>query len=324
MENISSISTCQTSVRPQQKKSVIDSAKDKVDNMDNSEKITAGLTLLGTLAVAGILIAKGKSKKAGNVLQENGQKTVKTVEELAGEKAQKAIQEIADGGNYQKIKKEATKNLTHDGKKIVKGNIKKARAEKLAVENAEKAISKENNKAIQNASNTITNLGQGIKKQDNKTIEKQINEASSLANKAKEAAIEQAEYAAKNPTHKNIKKTKYMQNQAQETINKAKALEEKGRKAIIENNEKAAIKAKNIEALKSSANYEAGLEKMEENAQKTTQNAVKRQANKLKSKPAYQRALKSLQGKDQAALEKIANSSSDKWEKLAAQDLLVK
>lgn len=139
--------------------SPIQAAKEKFDNMDNGEKIVAGLTGLGVLALATLAIAKGRHKavevpkpkikpdvaqQGANVI-DNVTNSVRPTISVSHtprlekrtddfsqgiERAQQAAKEYSQGGNYGKIKKEATRNLSHDGKKVTKELLSEAHSKK--------------------------------------------------------------------------------------------------------------------------------------------------------------------------------------------------
>ena len=86
---LSNIASHQVNFRAQAqvKTSPIEAVKNKVENMEDGEKITVGLTGLGILALGGLMIAKklrqGKGDQAVEVAQELGKKGAEVVQNIA-------------------------------------------------------------------------------------------------------------------------------------------------------------------------------------------------------------------------------------------------
>lgn len=311
--------------------SPIETKKPENKQKDHSEEIVVGLSALAALALAGFAIAR-KPHKAGDMLQNVGHtpKSQKIQEAVAegSKRAQNAIEEYTQGGNYQKIRREATKNLSHDGKKVAKKALEKAHSGKVANEIAQQHANSAKVMNTINANKAIGKANQGIHSAVSQAeIEARAISAKSAAAMAQRSADSVKEIAQEMPTHKNIKRAAYAQNQANRAQVQAQQVNDNALAELMAQGREKAAKARNIEALKASPNYQAGVEKQAQNAQKTIQSKVSRKLNQITQKPEYKRTLQDFQRKryDGNKLIKIMeNPNSSDVERFAAQELLEK
>ena len=324
---------------------------DKIKNMDDKEKLTAALAGLGALGLGALLYAKGKGHKANEVVGEvveevtkpKAQEAVTGIVKVAHEtKAEKAVQAITEGtqrgekavadyvagGNYRQIKKEATRNLSKEGKKVAREALSKAHSDKVAAEIAASHNNSANVVESINANKVIENAKQGLRSAvNNEEIEARVSVANNAARSARQAATEASDFAKANPTHHNIKVAKIAENNAIEAELNAKALEEKALGEMMGRGREEAAKARRIAELKATPGYEAGLEKQQANSAKAAQTKVKRQLKNITNKPEYKRTLQEFQRKrysGEKLMKIMDNPNSSDFEYLAAQELLEK
>lgn len=286
--------------------SPIDKIKQKIDEVpDGAKKIAAGLGALSAIAIATIAIVKHKN--AGKVVNEVKEeafdaateafdvatkiipKTSKDIPHKAAETiAQEAVDKVADGANYQKIRREATRNLTHNEKAVVKeklsefnASLNKARQERL-IERGKNA------KVAKGAPAIAEQANQGMKSA--RTVE-EINARVSAAQQAADSAKAKASELAQNTSTKgDVRRATYAQHKYEQAQRNANIVKENGEKRAQELIDQAEKKAENIAKMQATKGYEAGLEKQAVNAQNTTANAIKRdykqQLNKYMKKHA--------------------------------------
>ncbi len=283
--------------------SPIDKIKQKIDEVpDGAKKIAAGLGALSAIAIATIAIVKHKNAgKAVNEVKEEvaeaaskvvdkTSKTVvrKTVQKAPETIAQEAVDKVADGANYQKIRREATRNLTHNEKAIVKeklsefnANLNKARQEKL-IERGKNA------KVAKGAPAIAEQANQGMKSA--RTVEEINARVSAAQQAANSAKVKASELAQNTSTKGDVRRATYAQHKYEQAQRNANIVEENAQKRAQELIDQAEKKAENIAKMQATKGYEAGLEKQAVNAQNTTANAIKRdykqQLNKYMKKHA--------------------------------------
>ncbi len=299
---ISNIASRQVNFKSQTqtKTSPIEVVKNKIETMDDNEKITIGLSALGILALAGVAIAK-RPHKAKQVVDElTNEKTVQQFVESANEAIQdtkpkfvsktdlghlskqvkdnlsveqgveraiNAAREYVHGGNYGEIRSEATRNLTHKGKEVVKRTLKKTHGAQVAKDEAIKYSLSSSAVEATRSAKVAKNIRQGLKNAKNvDEIAKRMDIADDVAELAQQNAIEAKKLAGQIGTRKAKQAVTRAQNgalNAQKEANKtkSKAIEKAG-----ELGRQQAIKEQNIEKLIKSPNYEDGLIKQMYNA----------------------------------------------------------
>lgn len=324
-------------------KNVVDVNK----NGSIKEEVTIGLSTLAAIALGGILMAKGKGAKAAEVISQTSQKpalqvaetaadtvstaTSKAAQEAASTVSAKAVHEVANeatqqyvqGGNYTQIKKAATCNRSKAEKDIIKDQIAQARTQRLANEKAQRKISTSATLEAKRAQGIINQSSQGMKNATSQIeVQARVANAKEAAQVSQNVAQIKQDIAVTNPTSKNQKAARYFNNQAQQQAVKAGEIEARGAKVQANLAQQATVKAKNIEAMQASPNYETGAQKQVQNAKKTTQNAIKRKASKMSSKPAYQRTLAKYDKAPKEVVQKALNKSTNEAEKAALTDIL--
>ena len=312
MENISSLSA-KVQVQP----AVTEKTEKKETNapkqVENGEaKMALALSGLAAAGLAALAIKKGKAKDAGKIIKNT-----------ADDMAKAAADQIKKGATANAVKKEATKNLSHEGKKVVKEAISSALDSKLAQEAVARQNIVKNTTVAKKATSAVKGLKQGTKKATEEVLQGKIQTAKTVAAEAAESAKKLKDVALANPTHKNKKLAQYAHNQAATAKAPALKVEEKSAKLIEQAREKAVKKAEALAKAQASPNYAAGQVKMKQNSAKAAVNSAKRKAARDVAKPGYQRALAKFQGYSPEKLQGIVSSSkSSPVEKLVAGDLL--
>lgn len=311
MQQVSINSSPKVQANKPSEQTKIEKMKEKWEQIpDGDKKLAAGLSALAAVAIAGVAIMKGKNANKVITQITNDNKAAQTagaaIEELAGKTnealqtagkktqqeisdiAQKAKEEVVNGGDYKKIRKNSLRNLSHKNKKTVQEQIHQGVSEKknLQKKRVDSNISK--TKEVDNLTKETKKAGQGIKSATGaEELEARKQAATDAAKQAKQTAQELRENAT---TRKEVKFAKQAETKADEARLQAKRVESSADAKLDELKQKAQEKAKNVETLKSSPNYEAGLEKQEINAQKTDKNAInrayKRQYDKVSKKYA--------------------------------------
>lgn len=242
--------------------------------------------------------------------------------QTAEEIAEDAVEKVKNGENYSQTRENATKNLSHDDKKVVKQELSNVRKEQLKAEKAAIEQQKNTTQNVETKSATAKNAIQGMKNADTDTTIAMAVNADDSAKEAAKATAELKEIAKQNPTHKNKLIAQRAHNQAEQArLNGEKALQQ-GEQRLQTIESEAAKKAANIEAQKASPNYEAGQAKMAANAEKTSANAAKRAIENTTSKPGYKRAYAKMQNYSKGKLEYVISNSKNNSEIAAAKDLL--
>lgn len=320
----------------QSQTSPIDVVKNKIESLDDKEKITVGLSALGILALAGIAIAK-RPHKAKQVVEElTSEKPVQQVTQAVSEVVQDvkpkfipktdlghlskqeqinqsvqqgveraidATKEYVQGGNYSKIRSEATKNLSHEGKEVVKRTLEKAHSAQVAQNEAVKHVLSANAvEATQNAK-VAKNVRQGLKNAANiDDIAKKIDIANNAAEAAQQSALEAKELAGQIGTKKAKNAATRAQNGALNAQKEAAKTEFKAIEKAGELGRQQAIKEQNIEKLTQSPNYEDGLIKQMYNADNQAKTRLK---NLIKKKTQHGKMT------EKQALEVIAGNTKE-------------
>lgn len=308
--------------------SPIDKIKQKIDEVpDGAKKIAAGLGALSAIAIATIAIVKHKNAgKAVNEVKEEAfdvatkiiPKTSKDIPHKASETiAQEAVDKVANGANYQKIRREATRNLTHNEKAVVKeklsefnASLNKARQERL-IERGKNA------KVAKGAPAIAEQANQGMKSA--RTVE-EINARVSAAQQAADSAKAKASELAQNTSTKgDVRRATYAQHKYEQAQRNANIVKENGEKRAQELIDQAEKKAENIAKMQATKGYEAGLEKQAVNAQNTMANAIKRDYNQQLNK-----YMKKHAGESKFKLEASLKNGkyADETEKTAIMQLL--
>ena len=270
------------------------------------------LSGLAAVGLAALAIKKGKAKNAGKIIKNS-------VDDIANV----AANQIKNGATVNSVKKEATKNLSHESKKVVKEAMSSALDSKLAKQAVARQNAIKNSTVAKKAPSTVKNLKQGVKKATEEVLQDKIQTAKAVASETVESAKNLKEIAVATPTRKNKKIAQYAHNQAEMAKAQALKVEEKSTKLIQEAREKAIKKAETLAKSQASPNYAAGQVKMKQNAKKAAANSLKRKASRDISKPGYQRALAKLKGSSAEKLQGIISSNkSSPVEKLVASDLL--
>lgn len=326
----------QTSVQPEQKK-------------NGKKLLIAGATAAAAIAIAGIMIRNGNKNKAkeaadkgakaledaAKMAANNGAEAAQSVAEEASAKVaaqsaaprvERALEEYAQGGNYGNIKKEASKNLDKNAKKIVKDSLSEAHSAHVAQETEQLHDLANATTQACDSLNVAKNARQGLKKaNDLGVLQNAQNAALESAINADEAAIK-AEKLADELGTKSAKKDALMARKAadkalEEGIKTENAVNQRFDELVQQEETKNAA----IAAQKASPNYAIGQQKQAQHAVQTTASKAKRQSEKLKNKPQYQRTLQELQRKRYSGdklLEIMDSAKSSEFERLAAEELL--
>ena len=132
-------------------------------------------------------------------------------------------------------------------------------------------------------------------------------------------------------TQNEIKQPKTMTKKEADSIIKAerkaiRAEEFKAQQAIKEKAAKESEIKKTVELSEKMKDPKEmqGLLKQATNAEKTSANAAKREAQKLQSKPGYKRAYAKMQNYSDGKLQNVINNSKNTFEVAAAKNLLLK
>lgn len=316
----------------------------KKPEIKEAGEITDALSILGVFGLAALAIAKKPRKAveaAQNIVEEvskkypkievghtpKAQKVQQAVEEGV-KKAQNAINELSEGANYKKIRIEGKKNLPKAGKKVFQEELSEAHSKKVAAQIASERANSANVTKTIDATKEIKKANQGIHSAvSSEEISARMETAKKASETAQKAADEVKIISLENPTHQNAKRATFAQNQANEAQRMAKRVEENGLAEQMAMGREAAAKQRNIEQMAASPNYQAGLEKQTQNAQKSSQGKVNRDLAKITSKPEYQRTLQDLQRKrftGEKLMQIMDNPQKSVYERLAAQELLEK
>lgn len=314
-----------------------DSKKTYYEKPDGAKLIAAGLSALGVIAAATIAIAKRKSpgkaaSEAGEQLQEVASKTIRravpnaaeqvadvatNVQRVAKDVAEEASQAVSNGGNYQKIKSGATRNFSHDDKKVVKEALSEAKdalnkADKQRVANRSSKFN-----IVDGAKTAIDNQKVAMKSATNSTeILTITSEADEAARRAKNNARALADTAV---TRREKKLARVANNRANEVQKKANSVHEMADKKSVQLANEHSDKITNLDKMKKTAGYAEGLEKQKQNAIKTQENAVKRM-----NKKELQRAKNKFSGKNTQYLQSILDSNkyANETEKTAIMQII--
>lgn len=288
---------------PATKTSTTERIKEKWNNLEDTQKagviVGAGLTAVGTIMLAIHLIKKGKAPKLSTpetpktvapapknynqvtVQHTPKQEQIQQATELGQKRANEAVSQYLEGGNYGKIKKEATRNLPRKAKDIAKEALGEEHSKKVAQD-----IKKQHqaaDTALKSASlrDKSKNTRQGAQ---NAKTEKKLNKIADASIDAAQEAQEAAKKAQKYAKETGTDKAKKLERIAEHNAQRAEVEAQKTIERCDELNQKIAQqqkqKAANIQAQKESPNYEDGLIKQMLNQDKTQANAIKRQAQK--------------------------------------------
>lgn len=336
-----SINTRQATTKVEQPKS--EQIKEFVQSEDGQEKIALGLGALAVIAAAGIALKKGRPSEAVEEIKDLAQKTSadeikkaaqhaqatardiahkEAQQQLAQKSAQLAKETLNNGGNYGKTKEIALKNLTHDGKKVVKEVLKEQQEQILSQQKTIQQATTEAMNSAKNGAAKAKNASLGIKNATKENNGKALQEAFNASMETRRAANKLAEVAEQNPTRKNIKRARYAENKAIEARKNSRKTFRNGIQATADQIKAEKIKSENITAQQASPHYEDGLIKQMINADKTTSkevNALK----KARKTPAWANAEKRLSKMTPEQLQGvIANPKSSNIEVKVAQYLL--
>ena len=337
--------------------SPIEAVKTKIENMEDGEKIVAGLTGLGILGAALLLLKKPHKAKEvveeiidSKPVQEASQAISEAIEEKAPKiypqvevghlpKAQKqqqsieqgtqraveAVREYASGGNYGEIRANAKRNLSHDGKKVVQEVLNEAHGEVVAYEIAQEH--KLANAVVEatTGAKTAKNARQGMQNATREQLVEKLDEARVSAQQAIENAQQASNTAQEVGTKKAKRRAKLANNQAERAVVGYRATMKKAIKKDIELLEEQLQKEINVAEQQASKNYGVGLEKNKQNALQHAINKPKRDISKLKTKPEYQRTVEQYRRNrysGEKLLKIMENPNSSEIQKLAAQELL--
>ena len=312
--------------------SPIKTIKNKIENLEDNEKIIIGLSALGVIALATIAIMK-KPHKTGEIIEnvtndKPAQEIAQQINEIAeevkpkvkvghltkeeklrqsvqqgAERAVEATQEYAEGGNYGKIKDKATKNLSHKGKKIVKEKLQEAHSAKVAqdIANAHN-LSNATVQATQNA-DIAKNARQGLQNvTDNKKLEESVDTALKAVQDAEQKAAEARELAKEVGTKKAHKGAFRADKAAEKTKIEAEKTADRATRQEAKIKAEMAKKEANREAQKASPNYEDGLIKQMLNEDKGAKTRLK---NLIKRKTQHGKM------SEKQALEAIINDTKE-------------
>jgi len=364
MEQISNIASRQVNFKSQTKTqtSPIEAVKEKFNNMEDNEKITVGLSALGVLALASLAIAKRPHKVVetaqevvNEITQEKPiQQVVENADEIIEEvapkiyphvdiahqpkiekqqetiaqgveRAIKATQEYVQGGNFGEVKSNATRNLGHDGKKVVQGTLDKVHSAKVAQDiTNEHQLANMANSATSSATAT-KNVRQGMKNATREQIVEKLDEAYDSAYQAQVNA-QQAQVKAQEIGTKKAHKAAFRADKAAQRAEiEADTARYNAYWRNLELAQEQAQKEANVAEQMASQNYKSGLEKKAQSEKQTTINSAKRQVSALKNRPEYKRTLQKFQRNKYSGdklLKIMDNPNSSEIEKLVAQELL--
>lgn len=278
---------------------------------NGNEKLALALSALSAASIAALAIIKGKGKG-----------TKKIIKNSADDIAKQAVRAVKDGANYSQVRNSATKNLDKTGKKIVKEAMSEVLSDKRAAESILKQNIISNTATVRNAQKTTAAVNQGIKSATEEVVQNKMDVASKAVQDAAETLSKQKELVSQNPTRKKQKLVRYLENQAEKTKINSLKVQENGKKRIAEIKETAAKKAENITKQQSSLNYQAGIDKMAENAKKATQNSIKKELKQIRNAGAYKNAMQKLQHKSPEQLRKMLDQDISKHLKQAILDTL--
>ena len=274
---------------------------------DASKIIGITLSSLAAIGLGVLAVKKGVFKKQ-----------IQSVEKIAKSAANK----IAKGGNYSKIREEATKNFSKEDKKIIKNTLSEARSAYVSKQlQQQRNVSKNIQEGLK-AKGNIKNSLQGMKSATEEGVKDSVKIAKDSYSTIKNASKDASKLAKNNPTSKNTKLARTMENKRLQAKNELTHVQKQGEIRIQEINAKAEQKAANV------AQYRAGqtkesIEKMQNNAVKTYNNSIKRKVVRDVNKPGYQRAFNRLIKFSPEQLTKVVNSKkSSAAEIKAAKDLL--
>lgn len=355
MEQISNIASRQVNFKSQiqTKTSPIEAVKNKIEDMEDKEKITVGLSALGVLSLAALAIAK-RPHKVAEVIKDTPVKEVTEVikqplqkaAEAAGdvvedvvkkypkveightpkvqkqqeaisqgvERAIEATKEYVQGGNYGEVRANATKNLSHDGKMVVKGTLDRVHSAKVSHDiSSEHQLADMVSSASSNAA-VAKNTRQGMQNASRQDVRKKLSRAFDSAYEAETKALEANKKAQEIGTKKAKKSAKIASNQADRAQAEYNKTEQK---AIARRRELAQIQAQkeaNIAQQMASPGFEDGQIKQMLNADK---GAKTRLTNLIKKKTAHGKM------SVKQALELIINDAkeTDLTRKLAQEEL---
>jgi len=312
MDAISSISA-NIETKPQMVTEKNEQTKPAEKNIENGEaKVAIALSALASIGLAAIAIKKGKAKSAEKIVKNS-------VDDIA----KSAATQVRNGNSINSIKKTATKNLSHEGKKVVKRAMSAANDEKLAQQALFRQNMIQNGAVAKKAPGNIKNLMQGAKGATEDVLQEKINTTKQIADEAVETAKKMKDAATQVKSHKNRRYAQYANNQAETARAKALEVEKKATKIIEEQREKAIKKAEATARTMASPNYAAGQTKMKEQSAIAAIKSAKRKAARDASKPGYKRALAQFNGYSPEKLQGIITSSkSSAVEKKVAGDLL--
>ena len=266
---------------------------------DGNKKIAAALAGLAALAAAGVAIYRGKASKAQEEIKDAGEEII----QHTAQKAKKAKEEIIANADYEKIRREALKNSAHDEKKIIKKEIHEAVAERNSKRQQEHLDRVDLFKNNDRAAKDVVKTNQGINSATGtEELDARIEAAKQAAQKAQDTA---SELKQKAETKKDRRYAKMAQTRADEARLEAKKVEinaDRRKQELVKAQE---TKAKNIEELKNSPNYEQGLKKMEENREITSNNSAVRIYNR-----ELEKAKKKYRSKNSNHLKALLNKGN--------------
>lgn len=313
--------------------SPIKAIKNKIENLEDKEKITIGLTALGVLALAALAIAKRphKAAEAAQEVVQNSQKETAEVAEIVEEvtqktqsatrhisKEEKTANAVAEGiekgkqavheylennGNYGQIRQQATRNQTKTGKKVAKAMLQEAHSAKVAqdIANAHN-LSNATVQATQNA-NIAKNARQGLQNvTDNKKLEESVDTALKAVQDAEQKAAEARGLAKEVGTKKAHKGAFRADKAAEKAKIEAEKTADKATRQEAKIKAEMAKKEANREAQKASPNYEDGLIKKMLNEDKGAKTRLK---NLIKRKTQHGKM------SEKQALEAIINDTKE-------------
>lgn len=315
--------------------SPIEAVKNKFENMEDGEKITVGLTGLGILGMAIMLIkkphkakevveeiadskpAKEVSQAISEAIEEKAPKIYPQIEvghlpkvqkqqqdiEQGTQKAIEAVREYVGGGNYGEIRANATKNLSHDGKKVVKKTLSEVHSEVVAQEIAQEH--KLADAAIEAADKAkkAKNVRQGM--QNATTPKVAFEKAKKSYWSAFHANIEAKharDIAQTTGTKRANKRAKVAENKANSAAREFRRTHVQSEAKIGQLQEQAAQKAQNVAEYQSSPHFEDGQVKQMLNADKQ---AKTRLSNLIKKKTTHGKM------SEKQALELIAKDAKE-------------
>ncbi len=311
--NISNVSLQDTQLIKTKSEKMNENASNAIRIEENgNEKLALALSALSAVSIAALAIIKGKGKGASKIIKNS-----------ADDIAKQAVETVKNGANYGQVKKTATKNLDKTGKKIVKEAMSDALSDKRTTESIVKQNVLNNTATVRNAEKTAAAVNQGIKSATEEVVQSKMDAASKAVEVAAKTLGKQKELVSQNPTHKKQKLVRYLENQSEKTKINSLKVQENGKKRIAEIKETAAKKAENIAKQKSSQNYQLGVEKMAENAKKTTQNSFKKEIKQIRNTGAYKNAIQKFNHKSPEQLRKMLDQDVlNKHQRQAILDIL--